>query len=212
VLINAWRDGAAYFAVFQGGQRGAVHRLDDGGILDAKDGPGFSIRVDGILRTATPSNAAQDQEVLEAALDTPAGEVSLREGAMHALKSGAQIKFRRVQQPPRVRYTLRLSGGEDGPAEVQLALGESVRRGHWNLRYARETATPEQLAVFEARRSIVTPSFLFGAFAIGSGCYGFVLARALMRRKAYSSSSAESEGAAWLDPPSDEAESDRADS
>lgn len=203
-LINTWRDGAAYVAVYEGGKRASVRLLNDGEAIPAAEGPGFSLRMDSVMRTGTPSTAAKEREVLEAVLDTPQGELTLREGAMHAREDGAQVRFRRMPQPPSVRYAISLGG-----QKALLGLGDTARRGNWVIGFARETANPEQIAVLDARRTAFTPGRMLGAVLIFAGCYGFVIARALMARRAQSSSSAL--GSLWGASPSDADDVDKDD-
>lgn len=197
VLINAWRDSSAYVAVYNRGKRVTMRLLAEEEALTAAEGPGFALRLDAVMRTGTPSTAITDREVLEAVLDTPTGELALREGAMHALDAGAQVRFRRLAQPPKVRYTIAL--GKDDQRE--LSLGDTVRKGNWVLGFTRETANPEQIALFDARRSAWTPGRMFGAVLIFAGCYGFVIARALIARGSQSSLS--SLASLWGASPSD---------
>lgn len=188
VLLNAWRDGGAFAAVYTEGKRGPVRALKEGEAIPEAEGPGFSLRLDSAMRTGTPSTAAEGPAVMEAVLETPAGELALREGGMLALEDGAQIRFRKVTPPPRVRYTLTI-GGEDGPRTETLELGQRLHIGNWRLRYMRPTNTHAQIAVLEARRTAFTPGSLMGMLLLAAGCYGFVIVRALARRDAQSSSS-----------------------
>lgn len=192
VLIQAWRDGAALLAVYDHGVRhGEVHALAEGEAIDAAAGPGFAIRIDGVLRTATPSTAS-DAAVppKEAVLDTPKGELVLREGLMHGLPDGAQLRFRKVSVAPRVRYTLGLASSKEDRSEHRLVLGESLWRGDWRIAYAEEVVDPAQIVMLHATRSLWTPRNLIGPIVFALGCYGFVIARALLlRRTAYASSS-----------------------
>lgn len=186
LMLNAWRDGAAYVAVYEGGKQSSVRLLMDGEEIPAAEGPGFALRLDAVMRAGTPSTAAKEREVLEAVLDTPHGELSLREGAMHARKDGAQVRFRRLAQPPIVRYAISMGSGQ----KTVLGLGDTVRQGNWIIGFTRETAVPEQIAVLDARRTAWTPGRMLGAVLIFAGCYGFVIARALIaRRSSYSVSS-----------------------
>jgi len=190
VLLNAWRDGAALIAVYDHGTRGELHLLNEGEILDAAQGPGFAIRLDGVLRTATPSTASDTViPPSEAVLDTPQGEVVIREGLMHGLPDGAQLRFRKVSVAPRVRYTLSLASSKEDRRERTLTLGESLRQGDWRLSYDQEVIDPTKIMVLRAERSLWTPRNLAGPTLLALGCYGFVIARALLlRRAAYSSS------------------------
>ena len=191
VLLNAWRDGAANVAVYANGARGEIRLLKAGEALDVVDGPGFALRLDAAMRTGTPSTAIQERQVLEAVLDTPGGELALREGAMHAREDNAQVRFRRMAQPPRARYEITV--GREPP--VQLVLGDSVQVGNWKLSYAREVVQPGQFVVLDAHRSVWTPGSLLGGTLLFAGCYGFVIARALIGRKSsYSSSSSDLSG------------------
>jgi len=191
VLLRAWRDGAVLIAVYDHGVRGEVRLLNEGEILDATQGPGFAIRLDGVLRTATPSTTSDaSTPPSEAVLDTPQGEVVIREGLMHGLPDGAQLRFRKVSVAPRVRYTLSLASSKEDRLERTLTLGESLRQGDWSLHYDQEVIDPTKIVVLRAERSLWTPGHLLGPTILALGCYGFVIMRALLlRRAAYASSS-----------------------
>lgn len=188
VLLNASQDGAAWLASYREGARGEIVRLEESASTDIAAKAPFSLRLDAVMQTAAPSISQKGQEIQEAVLETPTGEVSLREGAMRADEQGAQLRFRRVPQPPRVRYHLTLMENKDSSREATLALGESLRHGNWQLRFSEEVAAPTQLAVLHATRTAFTPASTAGAVLFFAACYGFVIARALMRRRRYSSS------------------------
>lgn len=193
VLLHAWRDGAVLAATYRQGVRGEIVALNERAVLSAAQGPGFEIRLDGAMRTATPSTASDTViPPWEISLETPEGEVILREGEMHPLPDGGQLRFRRLPVAPRVRYALRFSSDEAGAATRSLMLGDSTRWGDWLFRYTGEVTDPTQWVVIEARRSLWTPGNLAGPVIFALGCYGFVLARALIaRRAAYPSSSSD---------------------
>ena len=206
VLLHAWRDGAALLAVYEKGQRGEVRLLNEGEILDAAQGPGFAIRLDGVLRAATPSTASDTvTPPSEAVLETPQGELVLREGLMHGLPDGAQLRFRKVSVAPRARYTLSLANSKEDRREATLVLGESLRHGDWRLDYQQEVIDPNQIVVLHATRSLWTPGNLLGPVILALGCYGFVIARALMLRRTAYAPSSESSLALAEDAPADEA-------
>lgn len=190
VLINASQDGAAWLASYREGVRGEVVRLQEGASAEMAAKAPFTLRLDAVMQSAAPSISQKGQEVQEVVLETSAGEISLREGAMRADDAGAQLRFRRMPQPPRVRYHLTLTESKATSREAKLTLGESLRQGNWTISFTDEVPAPTQLAVLHATRTAFTPMSTAGALLFFAACYGFVISRALMQRRRYSSSDA----------------------
>jgi hypothetical protein len=179
VIARAWRDGAAWLVSFgQGGNVGPV-RMDEGGEWDAM--PGLRFRMDQTMQQGLPVGL-RGAPVWMAAVSTGTGELlRLREG-LAVRQGGASFRYRRLPQPPQVRYAFQALSLSGKPFEsFSLGPGEKHRVREWLLTQSDDNLNADQSAVLIARRLPLSRYGVIGLLLIGAGGVGWVLTQLRLR-------------------------------
>jgi hypothetical protein len=145
VLVRPWREGSAWVAAWRGADRLPPARMKEGDVLDL--GGGAALRFDGAAPAAVPVGTP-GSPVQAALLRTGNGTLlRLREGLL-LRDEGVSWRYRRLPQPPRMRYTLARDG-----AEHVLEPGGTVTLGPWTFAQTDDNLAAEKTALLRARRS-----------------------------------------------------------
>lgn len=192
VLVRPWREGSAWVAAWRGDGRLPPARMKEGDILDL--GGGAALRLDGAAPAAVPVGTTGNP-VQAALLRTHTGTLlRLREGLL-LREGGVSWRYRRLPQPPRMRYTLARDG-----AEHVLEPGGAVTLGPWTFAQTDDNLAAEKTALLRARRTWGGP---LGQVAVGllvTGALGWAVTG--MRRR-------DKRALPPLSPPQEEATSPR---
>jgi len=145
VLVRPWREGAARVAAWRGADRLPSARMKEGDVLDL--GGGAALRLDGAAPAAVPVGTS-GSPVQAALVRTHTGALlRLREGLL-LRDEGVSWRYRRLPQPPRMRYTLARGG-----TEHVLEPGGTVTLGPWTFAQTEDNLAAEKTALLRARRS-----------------------------------------------------------
>jgi len=175
VLVRPWREGAAWVAAWRGADRLPPVRLAEGGVLDL--GNGAFLRLDGAAPAAVPVGTS-GSPVQAALVRTHTGALlRLREGLL-LRDEGVSWRYRRLPQPPRVRYTL-----AHGGTEHVLEPGGTVTLGAWAFAQTGDNLFAEETALLRARRSWGGPLGQVAVALLVIGALGWAVLSARRPRK-----------------------------
>ena len=175
VLVRPWREGSAWVAAWRGDDRLPPARMREGDVLDL--GGGAALRLDGAAPAAVPVGTTGNP-VQAALLRTHAGTpLRLREGLL-LRDEGVSWRYRRLPQPPRMRYTL----ARDGREQV-LEPGGAVTLGPWTFTQTDDNLFAEETALLRARRSWGGPLGQAAVAFLLTGALGWAVLSARRRDK-----------------------------
>lgn len=176
VLVRPWREGSAWVAAWRGNGRIAPARMKEGDVLDL--GGGAALRFDGAAPAAVPIGTTGNP-VQAALVRTHAGALlRLREGLL-LRDEGVSWRYRRLPQPPRMRYTLARDG-----AEHVLEPDGTVTLGPWTFAQTDDNLAAEKTALLRARRSWGGPIGQVAVALLVIGALGWAVRSTRRPRKA----------------------------
>ena len=174
--LHAWRDGSVVPHLFIQGKQQETELLNEGDVLEimGADKP-LQLRLEQVMHHALP---IMNEEVRMLVVQTPKGELHIREGQTAHLKE-SHLRFRSLPQPPTVQYTLKTIPQEkekDGQ-EFVLAPNASKRIGQW--RFTNDVEHPDNatIAVLHVKRLPGTPTQYFGLALFLIGALGLTVFR-----------------------------------
>lgn len=171
VRLNAWRDGAALAAVYADGNRVTEPALLAEGETMALPG-GVELRLDQVMARGV-AVGARGAPVRVAAVRMGETTHRLREG-LAVQAEGATLRYRRLPQPPRVKYTLE---SKDGGDSFELRPGEMKTFHGWRFSIAGDNLDAARTAVLHARRAWITQREMLGGLFLLAVTGGWLVLR-----------------------------------
>ncbi|NLF58868.1 MAG: hypothetical protein GX580_14655 [Candidatus Hydrogenedens sp.] len=169
VMLRAWQEDSVWAVAWQGGDAVPPHRWRAGEELALPGGQ--TLRLDGVTAAGLPVGT-QGKPVLMAQAKAGDTTLRLREGLFLRHGDGA-LRYRRLPQPPLMRYTLEGRGGKT----MELGPGDAVRIGPWTFTQSPDNPLAEEAALLHARRAWGDPFQKTGAVLVLLGAVGWILAR-----------------------------------
>ncbi len=176
VRLHAWRDGAALAMFFQNDDHAAPEMLREGDVFTFEVAEEtVALRLEQVMSAALP---VLDEDVKALRLQTPQGELRLREGQSMQLDE-SRLRFRRLPQPPETRYTFEVLDAAPETSRQNFVLGpqETRRIGQWRFTHDVTHPDTERIAVVRAERGAGTPAQYVGALLFIVGALGLILFR-----------------------------------
>jgi len=175
ILVDAWRDGAAILAAYHQGSACGHELVEEGKTWRPAEAFPFELRLDQALAAALALPDTQGA-IQEALLQTPTGELRLREGAAVQWEE-LRLRYRKEPVPPRVSYTLTAVPPEGKPRAFTLNPGQTRAYGAWRFRQDTEHADAARTALLIARRTVGSRNELLGALLFVVGATGLTVLR-----------------------------------
>ncbi|MCK5863382.1 MAG: hypothetical protein KAH38_12910 [Candidatus Hydrogenedentes bacterium] len=176
VRLHGWHDGSVMALVYHQGIHQKSTVLKERDTLKIKMGEELLLlRLDQVMHTAIPIFGENSVALV---LETPSGEIQLREGQGIQLKE-SHLRFRRLPHPSLIRYTFQTI--ETSPNKkthsFSLSPGESRHIGKWYFTNDIEHLENETIAVLHAQRVPGTPSQYLGGLLFLVGAIGLLIFR-----------------------------------
>ncbi|MFA7692415.1 MAG: hypothetical protein GX117_08645 [Candidatus Hydrogenedentes bacterium] len=167
VLLYAWHDGAVWAATWVNGEKLGEAQVFEGGTiaLAPGDSPPRFLKLEQMLLTALPLQASpQGPQAL--VLNTSSGTVRLRQGSNTTLGT-TRFFFHRIEEAPKLQYTLRASFGKRREAqEFSVEPGSHARVDSWLIIHDQPKSGGAAIAALGVRRIVFSLRDYLTAFIL----------------------------------------------